>query len=37
MLIDGVACSFSGRLKDAHDGTLRCPDRCDVPMMLSIK
>ena len=36
MVIDGVACTFSGRLKDGYDGTLRCPDRRDVPITLSV-
>jgi hypothetical protein len=36
ILIDGVACTFSVRLKDGYDGTLRCPDRRDVPMTLSL-
>jgi len=36
MMIDGVACTFSGRLKDGYDGTLRCPDRRDVPITLTI-
>jgi hypothetical protein len=36
ILIDGVACAFSARLKDGYDGTLRCPDRRDVPMTLSV-
>jgi hypothetical protein len=36
LLIDGVACAFSARLKDGYDGTLRCPDRRDVPMTLSV-
>jgi hypothetical protein len=37
MLIDGVTCMFSGRLKETYDGTMRCPDRRDVPMMLLIE
>jgi hypothetical protein len=36
ILIDGMACSFSARLKDGYDGTLRCPDRRDVPMTLTV-
>jgi hypothetical protein len=34
--IDGVACTFSGRLKDGYDGALHCPDRRDVPITLSV-
>ncbi len=36
MVVDGVACTFSARLKDGYDGTLRCPDRRDVPITLSV-
>src|SRR5262249_54030022 len=36
ILIDGVSCTFSGRLKEGYDGTLRCPDRRDMPMTLSV-
>ena len=36
IVIDGLACTFSGRLKDGYDGTLRCPDRRDVPITLSV-
>jgi len=36
ILIDGVSCTFSARLKEGYDGTLRCPDRRDMPMTLSV-
>jgi hypothetical protein len=36
ILIDGVPCAFSARLKDGYEGNLRCPDRRDVPMTLSV-
>ena len=36
ILIDGVSCMFSARLKDGYDGTLRCPNRREVPMTLSV-
>ena len=36
IVIDGVECAFSARLKDGYDGTLRCPDRRDVPISLSV-
>jgi len=36
IVIDGLACTFSGRLKDGYDGTLRCSDRRDVPITLSL-
>jgi hypothetical protein len=37
LLIDGVACIFTGRLTGEYKGVMRCPDRPDVPMMLSIE
>ena len=36
ILIDGAACTFSARLKESYDGTIRCPDRRDMPMTLSV-
>jgi len=36
LLIDGVECTFSARLKEGDDGTLRCPDRRDMPLTLSV-
>ena len=36
ILIDGVACTFSARLKDGYDGALRCPDRRNMPITLSV-
>src|ERR1700759_1641296 len=35
ILIDGVSCTFRVRLKEGYDGTLRCPDRRDMPLTLS--
>lgn len=37
LLIDGASCTFSARLKEGYDGTLRCPDQRDMPMTLSIE
>ena len=37
ILIEGAGCTFSARLKDGYDGTLRCPDRRDVPITLSVE
>jgi hypothetical protein len=36
ILIDGVACTLNARLKDGYEGTMRCPDRRDVPITLSV-
>ena len=37
LLIDGTACTFKGHLQDGYSGTMTCPDRRGVPMMLSIQ
>jgi len=37
LMIEGIACTFRGRFKDAYEGVMTCPDRRDVPMMLSIE
>lgn len=36
ILIDGSPCTFSARLKEGYEGNLRCPDRRDMPMTLSV-
>ena len=35
--IDGVDCKFSAKLTYAYDGTMHCPDRADMPMMLLLQ
>ena len=37
LVIEGIACTFNGHLNDAYEGIMACPDRHDVPMMLSIE
>jgi hypothetical protein len=37
LLIDGTACTFKGHFKDGYDGVMTCPDRRDIPMMLTIQ
>jgi hypothetical protein len=37
LVIDGATCTFRGRLRRDYDGIMICPDRRDVPMMLSIR
>jgi hypothetical protein len=37
LVIEGTTCTFRGRLRKAYDGIMTCPDRRDVPMMLSIR
>jgi hypothetical protein len=34
---DGTACSFKGVKEDAYNGTMSCPDRRDVPLLLWLK
>jgi hypothetical protein len=37
LLLDGVACTFSGRKDDAYSGTMTCPDRRAIPLLLWLK
>ena len=37
LVMDGVECSYSGRQSDSYTGSLRCPDRRAVPLMLWLK
>ena len=37
LMIEGTTCTFRGRLRKDYDGIMTCPDRRDVPMMLSIR
>ncbi len=37
LLVDGVACSYSGRLSDAYTGTMSCPGRRAVPLSLWVR
>lgn len=37
LLLDGTACSFSGRKDDAYHGVMSCPDRREVPLLLWLK
>jgi hypothetical protein len=37
LTIEGIACTFNGKLNGTYDGVLTCPDRRDVPMMLTIQ
>lgn len=34
---DGTTCTFRGRVKGSYTGLMQCPDRRDVPMMLSLQ
>jgi hypothetical protein len=35
--VDGVACSYSGKLSDSYSGMMTCPDRPAVPLRLWVK
>jgi len=35
--VDGIACTFSGKLLDSYEGTLNCPDRVPVPLQIWLK
>jgi hypothetical protein len=37
LLIDGEACTFSGRFRDGYDGVMSCPGRRGVPMLLLLQ
>ena len=37
LLLDGAECSYSGRLSDAYKGTLTCPGRPAMPLMLWVR
>ena len=36
-LVDGVECTYSGRLSDSYTGMMNCPDRRAVPLTLWVK
>ena len=35
--VDGVTCSYSGKLSDSYNGMMTCPDRPAVPLRLWLK
>jgi hypothetical protein len=35
--VDGVTCTYSGRLTDSYAGTMECPDRASVPLKIWLK
>ncbi len=37
LLVDGVECSYRGRLSDSYTGVMNCPDRRAVPLILWLK
>jgi len=37
LLVSGVECSYSGRESESYTGSLKCPDRRAVPLMVWLK
>jgi hypothetical protein len=37
LVLDGAECSYSGRLSDAYKGTLTCPGRPAMPLMIWVR
>jgi hypothetical protein len=37
LVVEGIECTYSGRLSDSYTGSLRCPDRRAVPLTLWLK
>jgi hypothetical protein len=37
LVIEGIECSYSGRLSDSYDGMMSCPDRQAIPLKLWLK
>jgi hypothetical protein len=37
LLIDGVECSYNGKLSDSYSGMMSCPDKRAVPLKLWVK
>jgi hypothetical protein len=37
LLLAGVECSYNGRESEAYTGTLKCPDRRTIPLMVWLK
>ena len=37
LLVDGVECTYSGRLSDFFTGVMNCPNKPAVPLMLWVK
>lgn len=37
LLLDGVECTYNGRLSDNYTGIMSCPDRSSVPLVIWLK
>jgi hypothetical protein len=37
LVLDGVTCTYAGRLSDSYTGAMNCPDRSPVPLHIWLK
>jgi hypothetical protein len=37
LLVDGVECTYSGRLSESYTGMMKCPNRRAIPLILWVK
>jgi hypothetical protein len=37
LVLDGVTCTYAGRLSDSYAGVMNCPDRSPVPLHIWLK
>ncbi|HET7164700.1 MAG TPA: hypothetical protein VFI94_06105 [Pseudolabrys sp.] len=37
LVLDGVTCTYAGRLSDSYTGEMNCPDRSPVPLHIWLK
>ena len=37
LVLDGVTCTYAGRLSDSYTGVMNCPDRSPVPLHIWLK
>jgi hypothetical protein len=37
LLVDGVTCTYTGRLSDSYTGVMNCPNRSPVPLNIWLK
>jgi hypothetical protein len=37
LVLDGVTCTYTGRLSDSYTGVMNCPDRSPVPLHIWLK
>jgi hypothetical protein len=37
LVLDGVTCTYAGRLSDSYTGVMNCPDRSPIPLHIWLK